>query len=95
MSATRSGRYDEAVEALERAVQLRPNDPEINDHLGDAYWRSGRQLEARFQWNIAAAVDEEGNVKARVQDKLANGLDPVPDVKAVAGPVAASELPAQ
>ena len=24
---------------LEQAVQLRPNDPEINDHLGDAYWR--------------------------------------------------------
>ena len=73
------GRYDEAVETLERAVQLRPNDPEINDHLGDAYWRAGRQLEARFQWKVAADVDEEGNVLERVQPKLANGLDPLPD----------------
>lgn len=83
----RLGRYDEAIEALERAVQLRPNDPEINDHLGDAYWRAGRKLEARFQWTIAADVDEEdGVVKARVQPKLANGLEPVPEVGVAAGP---------
>jgi tetratricopeptide (TPR) repeat protein len=83
----RLGRYDEAVEALERAVQLRPNDPEINDHLGDAYWRAGRQLEARFQWTIAAYVDEEdGDVKARVPPKLANGLEPIPEVGVAAGP---------
>jgi Flp pilus assembly protein TadD len=83
----RLGRYDEAVEALERAVRLRPNDPEINDHLGDAYWRQGRKLEARFQWTIAAYVDEEdGVVKARVAPKLANGLEPVPEVGVAAGP---------
>jgi tetratricopeptide (TPR) repeat protein len=76
----RLGRYDEAVEALEQAVQLRPDDPEINDHLGDAYWRADRRLEARFQWNIAAAVDEEGNVRERAQLKLAKGLDPVPEI---------------
>ncbi|HHY50089.1 MAG TPA: tetratricopeptide repeat protein, partial [Alphaproteobacteria bacterium] len=88
----RLGRYDEAVEALERAVQLRPNDPEINDHLGDAYWRAERRLEARFQWNIAAAVDEEGTVRERVQPKLANGLDPVPEVGEAASPVATNAV---
>ncbi len=86
----RLGRYDEAVEQLEKAVQLRPNDPEINDHLGDAYWRAGRQLEARFQWNIAADVDEDGNVKERVQTKLANGLEPVPEI--APGEVAANQI---
>jgi tetratricopeptide (TPR) repeat protein len=86
----RLGRYEEAVEALERAVQLRPNDPEINDHLGDAYWRNDRRLEAKFQWNIAASVDDKGDVKARVQAKLAHGLDPVPASK---GSVAANETP--
>ncbi|KFC67351.1 TPR domain protein [Devosia sp. LC5] len=68
------GRMDEAVATLEQAVLLRPNDAEINDHLGDAYWRAGRKLEARFQWNVAASVDQEGNVKKRVAPKLANGL---------------------
>lgn len=68
------GRLDEAVTTLEQAVLLRPNDAEINDHLGDAYWKAGRRLEAKFQWNVAASVDQEGNVKARVAPKLANGL---------------------
>jgi tetratricopeptide (TPR) repeat protein len=74
----RLGRFDEAVAQLERAVLIRPSDPEINDHLGDAYWRVGRKLEARFQWNVASAVDQEGNVKARVAPKLAGGLDAAP-----------------
>lgn len=68
------GRIDEAVATLEQAVLLRPNDAEINDHLGDAYWKAGRKLEARFQWNVAASVDETGNVKERVAAKLADGL---------------------
>lgn len=71
----RLGRFDEAVKTLEQAVQLLPNDPEINDHLGDAYWRVDRRLEARFQWNVASAMDDKGNVKARVAPKLADGLD--------------------
>jgi tetratricopeptide (TPR) repeat protein len=68
------GRIEEAVDVLEQAVQLRPNDAEINDHLGDAYWKAGRMLEAKFQWNVAASVDEEGNVKERTALKLAEGL---------------------
>lgn len=86
----RLGRFEEAVEQLELAVQLRSTDPEINDHLGDAYWQAGRKLEAKFQWNIAASVDEEGNVKARVAAKLANGLPPV----GAPAPVAEGSAPA-
>ena len=32
------------------------------------------ELEARFQWKIAAAMDEDGHVKERVARKLAEGL---------------------
>jgi tetratricopeptide (TPR) repeat protein len=86
----RLGRFDDAVEQLERAVLLRPNDPEINDHLGDAYWEAGRQLEAKFQWRIAAAVaGDEGNVAERVVAKLEREIilpedEPVAEVPAVA-----------
>lgn len=83
----RLGRFEDAVKQLELAVQLRSTDPEINDHLGDAYWRANRKLEAKFQWNVAAAVDEEGAVKARVAKKLAGGLDAV-GVTPDPGPVA-------
>jgi Flp pilus assembly protein TadD len=72
------GRVEEAVQVLEQAVQLKPNDPEINDHLGDAYWQAGRKLEAKFQWNIASSVDEDGTVKKRVEPKLANGIESLP-----------------
>ncbi|MFD2648703.1 tetratricopeptide repeat protein [Devosia albogilva] len=68
------GRIEDAVTTLEQAVTLLPNDPELNDHLGDAYWQAGRRLEAKFQWTIAADVDEVGNVRERVAAKLANGL---------------------
>lgn len=92
----RLGRYEEAVATLEQAVMLKPNDPEINDHLGDAYWRAGRKLEARFQYNIASAVDKEGVVRERVAKKLASPdqgpLDePVPPARAADGPPEATE----
>ena len=38
----RVGNYEEATKQLERAIELKPEDPTINDHLGDAYWRVGR-----------------------------------------------------
>ena len=42
----RFGRYDDATRELEKAVELKPSDPVINDHRR-AYWRVGRKLEAR------------------------------------------------
>lgn len=74
----RLARYDDAVAQLEQAATLLPNDPEINDHLGDAYWRVGRKLEAHFQWNVAYSLDTIGKVKARVAPKLTGGLDAAP-----------------
>ena len=56
----RTGNYDEAVKKLERAVLLKPDDPTINDHLGDAYWRVGRTLEAHFQWSQAKDFKPDG-----------------------------------
>ena len=32
---------------------LVPGDPTINEHLGDALWKAGRKMDARFQWNHA------------------------------------------
>ncbi|HBJ91366.1 MAG TPA: hypothetical protein DDZ43_00680, partial [Hyphomonadaceae bacterium] len=42
----RLGQYEQAVTYLEHAVELSSNDPTLNDHLGDAYWRVGRRIEA-------------------------------------------------
>ena len=42
---------------LERAVEIKPEDPTLNDHLGDAFWQVGREREARFQWGQALILE--------------------------------------
>jgi tetratricopeptide (TPR) repeat protein len=70
----RLGSYDEAVTELERAIELRAGDQTINDHLGDAYWRVGRKIEAVYQWNRALIGDNDDVDKAKLNEKIANGL---------------------
>ena len=71
---------------LERAVSLKPDDAVLNDHLGDAYWRAGRRLEATFQWSHARDMKPDPAVLAIVQKKLAEGLPPIEDKAAAEEP---------
>ena len=68
------GQYDDAVTELERAAELRAGDPTINDHLGDAYWRVGRKLEATFQWNRALGLKPEEAEIPKIKAKIEKGL---------------------
>ncbi|MBN9555218.1 MAG: tetratricopeptide repeat protein [Alphaproteobacteria bacterium] len=70
----RLGRYDDATRTLEAAVLLVPGDPTVNNHLGDALWKAGRRLEARYQWNHALTFNAEGSEKAEIEQKLKTGL---------------------
>ena len=70
----RLGNFDEAVKHLERAVELKPQDPTINDHLGDVYWKVGRRLEARFQWTHARDLKPEAADLEKIEHKLKVGL---------------------
>lgn len=72
------GRYAESLEYLEAATQMLPHDPTTNDHLGDVYWRTGRQTEARFQWNRALGFNPEPADADRIRVKLDRGLLPSP-----------------
>jgi tetratricopeptide (TPR) repeat protein len=90
------GDYDEAVKHLERAIGLQcgdhqcSSDPVINDHLGDAYWRVGRKIEAGFQWRHARDSNPEPEDLERIERKLAEGLSdengPEPVQKSAAEP---------
>jgi tetratricopeptide (TPR) repeat protein len=71
------GEYDVAVGHLERAVELDPQDPTINEHLGDAYWRVGRFLEASYQWRRSLTLEPDPELRAALENKLANGLPPL------------------
>ena len=70
----RLGKYDQAIEYLEKAAELVPSNALICDHLGDAYWFGGRKNEAIFQWNHALILEDETNEidKEAVREKLAS-----------------------
>jgi Flp pilus assembly protein TadD len=72
----RMGDYKKAVEKLEEAVELEAGDPEINNHLGDAYWKVGRKDEAQFQWRRVLTLKPDTKIKANAEAKLASGLGP-------------------
>jgi Flp pilus assembly protein TadD len=72
----RLGDYKKAVERLEEAVELEAGDPEINNHLGDAYWRVGRKDEAQFQWRRVLTLKPDAKIKLSAETKLASGLGP-------------------
>ena len=67
----------DAIKELETAAKLSPDDPAILDHLGDAYWRVGRRIEAEFQWKRVLSLDQPPKIKAEAESKLKSGLGPV------------------
>ena len=77
----RKDRFEEAVPLMERAAELLPQDPVILDHLGDVYWRVGRTAEARFSWRRSLANKPEGELRAELERKIAQGLAPTPQAR--------------
>jgi len=70
----RLGHYNEAIVPMEKAVELEPHDPIVNDHLGDILWMIGRKREARFQWNRALLFGPTEENKKKIKKKLRLGL---------------------
>ncbi len=60
---------------LQRALELMPTDPIVNDHYGDVLWKLNRKLQARYYWQSAYKsnyADEE--LKIEILRKLLKGL---------------------
>ena len=57
-----------------KAVSFLPNDPTLNDHLGDAYWKSGRFEEAKSQWERVLIIDPKFKTKDIVKKKIEFGI---------------------
>ena len=72
----RLGEYKKAVDKLEEAVELEAGDPEINNHLGDAYWKVGRRDEAIFQWKRVLTLQPDAKIKADAEAKIASASGP-------------------
>ena len=67
--------YIEAEKFLQRAVELLPSDPVINDHYGDALWMLNKNIQARYFWNYVLRLDEtEQELKDILNKKLIFGI---------------------
>ena len=66
--------FDKAEKFLNRAIQLMPEDPIVNDHYGDILWKMNRKLQARYFWKMVLQMkDAEQELKDNIKNKLIDG----------------------
>ncbi|MDC6465582.1 tetratricopeptide repeat protein [Pelagibacteraceae bacterium] len=66
--------YKEAEFYLQRAVELMPSDPIINDHYADVLWALNKNIQARYFWKyILELKDIKKNLKDSVNKKIMSG----------------------
>ena len=67
--------YKKAEKFLQRAVELLPYDPIINDHYGDNLWMLDKNIQARYIWNNILKLDKtEKKLRDSINKKLIFGV---------------------
>ena len=67
--------YVQAEKYLQRAVELMPSDPIVNDHYADALWMLKKDIQARYFWEYVLKLnDTEKELKNVVKKKLIFGI---------------------
>ena len=60
---------------MRRALELKPDDPIVNDHYGDILWKLNRKIQANYFWNsVLKMEDAEKEMIEKIKVKLINGL---------------------
>ena len=68
--------YIEAGKFLQKAVELMPLDPIINDHYADTLWMLNKNIQARYIWKYVLELDTaEQKLKENINKKLVFGLN--------------------
>jgi tetratricopeptide (TPR) repeat protein len=69
------GRYEEAEKLLQKAVELMPLDPIVNDHYADILWKLNKNLQANYFWNYVLNLKTtESEMKDKINEKLIFGI---------------------
>jgi len=67
--------YVNAEQFLQRAIELMPKDPIVNDHYGDVLWKLNRKLQAKYYWESAFNSGEANDeLKENILIKLLKGF---------------------
>ena len=70
--------FSEAKFYLERAIQMMPNDPIVNDHFADCLWMIDKKIQARYYWEYVLTLeDTEDELREKVKNKLLFGLEKI------------------
>jgi Tfp pilus assembly protein PilF len=64
------GDYKQAVELLERAVEITVDDPTILEHLADAYEKAGKPERAMSRYREALKKTKEDEQAKRIREKI-------------------------
>ncbi len=68
--------YSKAEKFLQRAVELMPEDPIVNDHYGDILWKLDQKIQARYFWkNVLKMKKAEKEMKDKINLKLIVGIN--------------------
>ena len=60
---------------LQKAVELLPLDPIINDHYADVLWMLNKNIQARYLWNYVLKLSNtEQKLKDNINKKLIFGI---------------------
>ena len=67
--------YLKAEKFLQRAVEILPLDPIINDHYADTLWMLNKHIQARYFWKHVLSLDSaEQKLKDNINNKLIFGI---------------------
>jgi tetratricopeptide (TPR) repeat protein len=66
----RQGHTADALNLLTQAVELDPDDAEVNAHLGDAFYAAGMKLQADYQWQRALSLKPDEKLQAEITGRL-------------------------
>ena len=70
--------FSEAKFYLERAIQMMPDDPIVNDHFADCLWMIDKKIQARYYWEYVLTLeDTEDDLREKVKNKLLFGLEKI------------------
>ena len=68
--------YIKANTFLQKAVEMLPDDPTINDHYADNLWMLNKNIQARYFWNyILNLSSAKEDLKEDIKKKLIFGID--------------------